>query len=331
MHAVRAHRRHHQADRRRRRGGQPARRHRRQALRPGRRRCSSPATSAPAPRPRRTPPTSIPAGIYAVAGLPVRRPDRAVLPPGTTPSPSTTSDSGAAGAGRPGAATAEVALLHRQPGARLAPPATTPTQLASIGCWIRRRRAAPPRPARSRNVAAPGPWDTSPRPARSTLDHGRQQRQHPRGVGQPADPGRPAPGADLADPRVHRRVHRRLEQLQVRPGPARPRAATTSTPSVDEPVRRAQPDARLLATTSASPSRTTTCSSTTSAAAASTATRRSATPRPARSPAASRRTSAGTTPTRSRCRTACPASPTSTSSSRSPARSTPRAPTAGST
>ena len=60
-------------------------------------------------------------------------------------------------------------------------------------------------------------------------------------------------------------------------------------------------------------------------------TRRSATPRPARSPAARRRTSAATTPTRSRCRTASPASPTSTSSSRSPARSTPRAPTAAST
>ena len=39
---------------------------------------------------------------------------------------------------------------------------------------------------------------------RPDLDHGRQQRQHPRGLGQPARPGRPAPGAGLADPRVHR-------------------------------------------------------------------------------------------------------------------------------
>ena len=208
--------------------GQRGQRHRGQALRPRRRRCSPAATCGTSPEAadlhRRRP---IPAGHLHVAGLPVRRPDRPVrCRRATTPACVTTCDSRRRDRRRP--APAAVALLHREPDARLLARRRRPTNTV-VGCWIRGRglHAAD---RRARNVAARRPVGLrSPRPARRPSPP-RQQRQHPRGVGQPADPGRPVPGAGLADAGVHRRVHRRLEQLQVRPDPAASRAATTSTP-----------------------------------------------------------------------------------------------------
>ena len=121
---------------------------------------------------------------------------------------------------------ADLAVLPREPDARLA--RADPDQLG-IGCWLLpdpRCNLPSGEFAQRRGARARGTrWPT----VRPTLTTRRQQRQHPRGVGQPAHAGRQRAGAVLADPRVHRRVHRRLEQLQVRPGPADARAATTSS------------------------------------------------------------------------------------------------------
>ena len=163
-------------------------------------------------------------------------------------------------------------------------------------------------------------------------DHGRQQRQHPRGLGRPAEPravpARPRSPRPASTPTPFTDAWNNSGCDPTQPGT---RAATTSTPSVTNLFVLAQPDARLRPTTWASPRRTTTSRPTTSAAGAGRRPRDRQRPggRARRRPR--RRTSVATTPTRSPCRTAYPASPTSTSSSRSPARSTPRASTAPST
>ena len=122
--------------------------------------CSPAATSAPAPR-RVTyaPADSIPQGIYHAAGLPVRRPDRAVhCRRATTPAAVTSSDSGTAPPAD--AVPAEVALLHRQPDAGLSADRharRTPWSAAGSpapGCTVADR-------ARSRNLAAPARGTTT--------------------------------------------------------------------------------------------------------------------------------------------------------------------------
>ena len=149
-----------------------------------------------------------------------------------------------------------------------------------VGCWTARRPAAPRRPtplAQRRRRSARG--TRSARLPTFTTD--RQQRQHPRGLAQPADARRPRPGAVLPDPRVHRPSSPTAGTTAGATSPSCGPAATTSTPRSATSSSRTT-GCTTTPTTSASPRRTTTCSSTTAAAAASAATRRSATPRPAR-------------------------------------------------
>ena len=121
-------------------------------------------------------------------------------------------------------------------------PGTTPTNTV-IGCWVRGPGCTAP-PGRSRSPTAPAVGHDHAT-TDADVHHRRQQRQQPRGLGQPAHARRHRAGAGLADPGVHRPVHRRLEQLQVRPDPAAPRRQRHQL-AAHQPVRRPQPDARLL-------------------------------------------------------------------------------------
>ena len=256
------------------------------------------------------------------AGLPVRR--RRPWSSASTPSPSARSDTAAPGTGdvpaNPRGATSP-------PTRRSTPPTRRrPTRSSAAGTLG--RPAAPPRPARCA-TSRPSARGT-PIAAAADLHHRRQQRQHPRGVAQPADPRRRCPGAGLRRRVTTPPSSPTLEQQQVRPRPARARRQRHRRLG-GQPVRRPQPDARLLLLPRLHRGQLQPAARQRRPRRRRAATRRSATPRPAPSPAAARPSSAATTPTRSPCRTASPASPTSTSSSRSPARSTPPAPTAAST
>ena len=196
----------------------PRGRPRGQAVRPQRQPARLGRPGAPTPRPR---PTSRPRsrpGTYTAQVCPYDDPDRAR--PTSAPTPLTVGwhRDRRRGAGQR-RAQPEVALLHGQPEPRLRRQRrrsrATPSSAAGSrapGCDLADR------PARATS-SAPGPWDTIAAGGTSTQTTRRQQRQHPRGVGQPADARRPAQAPISADPRVHRGVHRRLEQLEVRPEP----------------------------------------------------------------------------------------------------------------
>ena len=161
-------------------------------------------------------------------GLPVRPARRCrSRRPTTTSLAVTTSDQG-----RRRPATGDqpaLAAVPDQPVAGLARRAHA-DQLGRRPAGSRPRPTATTRSAPWRTRRRPGPWDTVAGSGVGDLDHGRQQRQHPRGVGEPADARRPAPGAGLADPAVHRR---RSPTPGTTPGatpPSSSPAATTSTP-----------------------------------------------------------------------------------------------------
>ena len=157
---------------------------------------------------------AIPAGVYSVQVCPFDAPDRAVPAAGRlrrSRSP-TQRHRRRRGTGDLAAQPA-LALLHRQPDPRL-PRTATPTN-SVVGCWVSRRRGL--------HAARPARCATSPPPARGTSSTatgastfttvGNNANTH-EAWASPLTPGGLVAGADLADPRVHRRVHRRLEQLQ---------------------------------------------------------------------------------------------------------------------
>ena len=165
--------------------------------------CSPPATWAPARRPRRTPRASIPAGIYQLRVCPFDDPTVPFTPPGNYAATVTTSDTEQPGSRRrsPSRRTGATSRPTRPSTGR---PAHTPQQLRGR-LLDRRAPAAPPPsgPFAQRRRTRPVGHHHGHR--RVDADHGRQQRQHPRGVGQPAHPRRHRAGTGLADPRVHRR------------------------------------------------------------------------------------------------------------------------------
>ena len=121
-----------------------------------------------------------------------------------------------------------------------------------------------------------------------TLHHGRQQRQHPRGLGQPADPRRhcrrrrsPRPGSTRRSSPT-RGTTAGATPTELVPG------GNDINASVDQPVRRPQPDARLLLLPRLHRGELQPAARQPRPRRRRTATRRSATPRPARSAAASR-------------------------------------------
>ena len=264
---VRAHRRQHQArsPRPRRWPTPPTTSSSRSSTRPGQL-LDHAATPPPAPRSRRTPPTAIPAGTYAMQVCPFDDPTVPFTPPGSYAASVTTSDTAAPTTGT-GAANPQVALLHRQPDASTGRRGhARPTRV--IGCWTARHRVHDAPPGPFRNVAGLRPLGHRRQDRRPDAHDGRQQRQHPRGLGQPADaPAAPRRRrsrrpATTPTPFTDAWNNSRCDPTQLHPG------GNDIDAVGDEPVRRAQPDARLLLLPRLHRGRTTTCSPTTSAAAA---------------------------------------------------------------
>ena len=116
-------------------------------------------------------------------------------------------------------------------------PRRTPWSAAGSAARAARRPRALEQPVQR-------PVGLRPRLQGADVHHPRQQRQRPRGLGQPAGPRRHRAGAVLPHPGVPRPVHGRLEQLQVRPDPAASRRQRHRLRG-HQPLRGAQPDARL--------------------------------------------------------------------------------------
>ena len=165
---------------------------------------------------------AIPAGTYSVQVCPfdARRSSSA-----STPSPSPTSDTAAPTGGQVGF---EPRWRYFPANPTLDSPTETPDQQRRRLLEAAAGEDCDTPPGELADVAAFGPWDNLAA-GLVHLHDGRQQRQHPRGVAEPAEPRRPAPGAGLADPRLHARVHRRVEQLRAATPPSSCPAATTST------------------------------------------------------------------------------------------------------
>ena len=324
-----------QVHRRHRGRGRHHQRHRGQDLRPRRRPARPPATPRPAPRWRRTAPTrsrraSTRCRSARSRTRPCRSPRRATTPPPS--SPPTRAPPPAAAPCRTRRSGTTSWPTRRSTTRR--PP--TPTNRVT-GCWVTSNQGTrvpgcDTPPGALENFAARAPWDVDVRTGLPTFTTvGNAANTHEAWVS-PLTPGGTAqapvsPTRAYDDAFTDAWNNSKCDPTQLHPG------GNDINAVGDEPVRRAQPDARLVVLRSASPRRTTTCRAATSATAtrAARTTRSWATPRPAPSPVAHRRTWVATTPTRSRCRTVSRASPTSTSSSRSPVRSTRPASTARST
>ena len=169
-----------EAPRRRRRHGQLRGRHRGEALRPER-------PAARLGRPRHQPRDRVvhggldPGRLVLAPGLPLPEPDRAVHSPGQLRRLGHEQRPGPAGAGRRELRPA-LALLHRQPDPGLVGHEDA-RQLGDRLLGLRHRLHHPSGPFR--NVAGPGPVGRHVH-GRADAHHGREQRQHPRGVAQPA-------------------------------------------------------------------------------------------------------------------------------------------------
>ena len=137
-----------------------------------------------------------------------------------------------------------------------------------VGCWIRRHAGctSPDRPVPQRR-RRPARGTRSPRPARRRFTTVGNNANTHEAWASPLTPGGTAQAPVSPTREYTDAVHRRLEQLQVRPDPAAPGRQRHQRLG-DQPVRRAQPDARLLLLPRLHRGRTTTCSSTTSAATA---------------------------------------------------------------
>ena len=159
---------------------------------------------APTPRSRPTSRRSIPAGTYSAQVCPF---DAPTVPANVGPYALTVAWTDSGRRRRPAtlALNPKWRYFTANPTPDLAAAARRSRPTPSSAAGSRARAARCPTGA-LRNVAGARPVGHHRRGRDVDPDDRRQQRQHPRGVGQPADAGRPVPGAGLADARVHRQA-----------------------------------------------------------------------------------------------------------------------------
>ena len=180
---------------------------------------------------------TIPQGIYQAEVCPFDDPTVPFAPPGTYAGVVATSDSGAEA---PSPNLPRWRYFTANPSLDYSPD-TTPKNTV-VGCWVRGTGCTrPPAPSSSRYSA---PWDYDHASKAPTLHHRGNNANDHEAWGNPLAPGGTAQAPFSPTREYLDAVHRRLEQLHVRPDPAASRRQRHQLRG-HQPLRRAQPDARL--------------------------------------------------------------------------------------